>query len=366
MTTKPVRLDLKISRTSATPLPQQLADAIRAAVASGQYRPGDRLPSLKELAVQAETSLRVPREAVRLLADEGVVTTSRGFGTVVSKRSKAAAGKHVLIVHPNGYGAYYLGSLVEEIGRKLRSDGHLVVSIAVFRDERGQRDLNGLKKTLRQWRFDAVLAFAYDDTIFSILSEMGTVYVACTFRPMKYPGAAGRINCSHNFAIPELVAHCRERRIRHVWQVTYGPFMPDIGLHLSQCGIRTETIRIAPPLSDFGKQEYVECQAHALLGRKLDTDKMPDLILILDDFAARGGILALAERGIRYPQDVKLAVWSNRLFTPAAACPLTRMEMNPYEHGKIIADAFRSFLKTGKLPTDIRIGPAYVKAESFS
>lgn len=55
-----------------------------------------------------------------------------------------------------------------------------------------------------------------------------------------------------------------------------------------------------------------------------------------------------------------------RRFSPASPIALTRMEMNPYEHGKIIAEAFRSFLKTGKLPTDVRIGPAYVKAESFS
>ena len=56
----PVVLD----RTSAAPLSAQLADALRAAAAAGALRPGDRLPSTRELAVALRVSRTVTSAAV--------------------------------------------------------------------------------------------------------------------------------------------------------------------------------------------------------------------------------------------------------------------------------------------------------------
>lgn len=75
----PVLLD----RTSGAPLSVQLADALRAAAAAGALRPGDRLPSTRELAVALRVSRTVTSAAYDQLLAEGWAGGRRGVGTFV-------------------------------------------------------------------------------------------------------------------------------------------------------------------------------------------------------------------------------------------------------------------------------------------
>ncbi|WP_198598000.1 MocR-like pyridoxine biosynthesis transcription factor PdxR [Blastococcus atacamensis] len=82
----PVLLD----RTSPTPLPVQLADALRAATAEGALRPGDRLPSTRELAAALRVSRTVTSAAYDQLLAEGWAGGRRGAGTFVLDAPPAA------------------------------------------------------------------------------------------------------------------------------------------------------------------------------------------------------------------------------------------------------------------------------------
>ncbi|MGY1781877.1 MocR-like pyridoxine biosynthesis transcription factor PdxR [Geodermatophilus sp. SYSU D01036] len=75
----PVVLD----RTSARPLAVQLADALRSAAAGGVLRPGDRLPSTRELAAALRVSRTVTAAAYDQLLAEGWAAGRRGAGTFV-------------------------------------------------------------------------------------------------------------------------------------------------------------------------------------------------------------------------------------------------------------------------------------------
>ncbi|RBY75059.1 PLP-dependent aminotransferase family protein [Geodermatophilus sp. TF02-6] len=82
----PVVLD----RTSRTPLSVQLADALRAAAAAGVLRPGDRLPSTRELAGALRVSRTVTAAAYDQLLAEGWADGRRGVGTFVVGAAAAA------------------------------------------------------------------------------------------------------------------------------------------------------------------------------------------------------------------------------------------------------------------------------------
>jgi len=82
----PVLLD----RGSGTPLAVQLADALRAAAASGTLRTGDRLPSTRELAAALRVSRTVTSEAYDQLLAEGWAEGRRGVGTFVVGAAPAA------------------------------------------------------------------------------------------------------------------------------------------------------------------------------------------------------------------------------------------------------------------------------------
>src|SRR3954466_1880961 len=71
--------------TETTPRYLEIADALRRQVAAG--RPGDRLPSDAELCLRFSVSRMTARQAVQLLANEGLLVRRRGEGTFIAART---------------------------------------------------------------------------------------------------------------------------------------------------------------------------------------------------------------------------------------------------------------------------------------
>ncbi len=72
-----------IDRNSFEPPYYQLAHILRQQIASGELRPGDRVPSEAQLCERYEVSPMTVRRAINILLDEGLVTATRGRGTFV-------------------------------------------------------------------------------------------------------------------------------------------------------------------------------------------------------------------------------------------------------------------------------------------
>jgi GntR family transcriptional regulator len=77
-----------MTQQERTPLPsRRIADALRQAIKEGAYRPGDRLPSERELAAEYETARNTAREAVGILQAEGLVDVQHGKGAFVRRQA---------------------------------------------------------------------------------------------------------------------------------------------------------------------------------------------------------------------------------------------------------------------------------------
>ncbi len=70
----------------STPIPRyvQLADLFRQRVAKGTWPPGGVLPSIEQLMEEFDVARVTVRQAVALLAEEGLVSPQRGRGTFVT------------------------------------------------------------------------------------------------------------------------------------------------------------------------------------------------------------------------------------------------------------------------------------------
>lgn len=89
-----MRLELPVitlDRSSPVGLGVQLADALREAATHGALRPGDRLPSTRDLAVALGVSRTVTQAAYDQLLAEGWVHGRRGSGTYVERVATAPA-----------------------------------------------------------------------------------------------------------------------------------------------------------------------------------------------------------------------------------------------------------------------------------
>ncbi|MGY0463507.1 GntR family transcriptional regulator [Kitasatospora sp. cg17-2] len=61
----------------------QVADTIRAEIASGEHQPGGKLPSVKKLAERFGIADMTVQSGLRVLREEGLIVSSPGRGTFV-------------------------------------------------------------------------------------------------------------------------------------------------------------------------------------------------------------------------------------------------------------------------------------------
>src|SRR5258705_12558535 len=76
----PIALDPK----DPTPLYAQLEHAIRVGIATGRLRPGDQLPTVRQLAVDLRVNANTVARVYVTLEREGVLVTRRGVGTFIA------------------------------------------------------------------------------------------------------------------------------------------------------------------------------------------------------------------------------------------------------------------------------------------
>jgi GntR family transcriptional regulator len=87
---------MQVDPGSHVPVYLQIAEAVRAAVAAGIYRPGEALPSLRGLAVQLHVNPNTVQRAYDELAREGLIYAERGKGLFVADQGAAAARKRAV------------------------------------------------------------------------------------------------------------------------------------------------------------------------------------------------------------------------------------------------------------------------------
>jgi len=84
-------LNVKIDRSEALPLHDQVAAEIRRAIAEGEAGPGDRLPLAKDLAAVLGVNKNTVFRALHILRDEGLLDFTRGRGVTVAGTPEKSA-----------------------------------------------------------------------------------------------------------------------------------------------------------------------------------------------------------------------------------------------------------------------------------
>jgi GntR family transcriptional regulator len=109
---------MKIDPSSHVPIYLQIVAEVRAAVAAGVFRPGERLPSLRVLAADLRVNPNTVQRAYDELEREGVVLPRLGVGLFVADRdtrsARGEAEKAVLAALLQGVRAGYDAGLPPE------------------------------------------------------------------------------------------------------------------------------------------------------------------------------------------------------------------------------------------------------------
>ncbi|HWM33514.1 MAG TPA: GntR family transcriptional regulator [Pseudolysinimonas sp.] len=81
---------LRIDPASSVPIFEQLAASVRAELARGGLRAGERLPGARDVAAALEINIHTVLKAYQSLRDEGLVDLRRGRGAVIAEGAALA------------------------------------------------------------------------------------------------------------------------------------------------------------------------------------------------------------------------------------------------------------------------------------
>ena len=99
--------------SSERPIYLQLVDRIKRQIAAGKYSPGDRFPSVRDLALEAAVNPNTMQRALAALEADGLLITSRTAGrTVTTEEGMIKAMKEQIAVEE--YERFYLS--MKELG----------------------------------------------------------------------------------------------------------------------------------------------------------------------------------------------------------------------------------------------------------
>ena len=83
-----------INPQSGQPIYKQIMEQIRRMIASGQLKPGDSLPSVRELALTHAVNAMTISKAYNMLEAEGLLARHRGKTMTVTTENKLSESKH--------------------------------------------------------------------------------------------------------------------------------------------------------------------------------------------------------------------------------------------------------------------------------
>lgn len=76
-------LNLQLDFRSGVPIYVQIVEQVQQSLAAGQLKPGDQLPTVRQLASDIRVNFNTVARAYRMLDDAGLISTQQGRGTYI-------------------------------------------------------------------------------------------------------------------------------------------------------------------------------------------------------------------------------------------------------------------------------------------
>lgn len=129
------------NQSTSKPMYEQIFDALREDITSLKYKPGDRIPSEKELCEQFNVSRITSKKALELLTAEGYIIRKPGKGSFVSESMNTREGVDLAITTPN---------LPLNHGIKRQKKMLIGLVITTFDDSYGTELIYGMEQASRE------------------------------------------------------------------------------------------------------------------------------------------------------------------------------------------------------------------------
>ena len=117
---------INVDLRSRVPFYEQLVSNIKEEILIGNLKPDDKIPSVRELAVELTINPNTIQKAYRILEQEGYIYTVRGKGNFVMKLENSVINEEKNKIFTE------LNNLLEDAYKLSVSENEIIDSIAVF------------------------------------------------------------------------------------------------------------------------------------------------------------------------------------------------------------------------------------------
>ena len=121
---------------SGQPIYKQLIDHIRLDIASGSFKPGDRIPPVRELAAEAGVNPNTMQRALAELERDGLIYTNRTSGRYISEEGS------VLKELRKKLGQDYISQLFQNLRKLGLSDEEIIGAVSEWAGGNAEKEAN--------------------------------------------------------------------------------------------------------------------------------------------------------------------------------------------------------------------------------
>lgn len=363
-------IPFEIDKASGKGLVELTVVGIRRAILDGAYAVDEVLPTQEEMAKALGVSIRVTREALAKLAEEGLVSARGRRGTVVLPLKTRKWKGRIVYLHSPYVGSYHFARFGETLAVELTAAGWIFSSVTV------PLPVDATDKSVDAFvaahcrDADLILVRGCTDYAAQAVDACGVSWVALVEgnKDGDFKNCKGLAPSMMMHAVPEFVLHCRQSGVKRVVAMNLRP-RPDLEKGLARADIAYESW-IVNPYNLMALESYPQSAMEAMLRRygglgTIRPAKLPDLFVFTDDYLARGALVALLSLGIRVPEDVRIVTLSNKGNAPTFPVSLSRFEVDPVRCGEAVSRCVLSYLAEGYLPDDVVVTYDYIKGASF-
>lgn len=359
-------LPFLVDRSRPRQLSEQVANGLTTAIRTGYYAPGERLPSINAMAAELAVGTQTVRKALGELTERGDLVARPREGITVVDSQQSWYTRHVVLLTFGG-SSFYFSEKTGRLQAVLAAARVCPTELRMGLYSMAER-LRNVQRVLDSHPVDLVV---FDGPLLGMEAEMharALPYVWMPQSPREAPGCAlGTIRTQREPALTALLDHLRDAGTRRL-----GLFFasPDVeAAAMAQAAARrgmAATVLCMRDGAPSGRdlEFQAERAGYERVQALIAAGELPDTLLFLDDYVARGGCTALLAAGLRLPTDVQVAAQVNVGHSPVLPLPLTRLEMDPIADAEVMAALVLELLRDGSQPRHVELTLRFVAGET--
>lgn len=344
-----------------------VATELEAAIVSGLYALGARLPSERKLAADYQITVMTVRGALKVLEDKGLIIREQGRGTFVAstafgareRENSAELSKPVGLIGLSPH-ARVDDSVINWQLRLRRLQGvvdaasQLGLQIHTHVELRSDFSTSRLIAALECFSGLILHDESLSEAVLLALHERGMPIVAINC----YLGAdyCNRIHVNSRLGASRAVSHLIKLGHRRIAAIVGDPAR--LSMNERMLGYRDALIAHGLPFDDtllIIESRGWPQDAAAVTGRLLDLPERPTAIFVASDYRALGVMERLQRSGLRVPADMAVFGFDDIYEAHTAIPPLSTVVNPLYESGRLAAQILGDQIAQAKPEVSFRV-----------